>query len=190
MDFALILVIGIGLSMDALAVSITSGLAMRVLRIRYALRIALFFGFFQAIMPVFGWLAGYNLKEWIEGLDHWVAFSLLTYIGGKMIYESIHVRIEERPCAPMNMYRLLVLSMATSMDALAVGLTLSVLQVEIITPALIIGVITFVLSFIGVLIGNRVGHFFENKIEFAGGILLILIGLNILLEHTLNIHIF
>ncbi len=190
MELWLIIVIAVGLSMDAFAVAITSGFAARVLRIRYAFRIALFFGLFQALMPVIGWLAGYGMKEWIEDFDHWIAFGLLGFIGGRMIYESFQTKIEDRPCEPVNIYRLLVLSVATSIDALAVGLSLSFLNVEIIAPSLIIGAITFTLSFAGVYIGNRLGHFFENKIELIGGIILISIGIKILIEHVFCMELF
>lgn len=167
--------------MDAFAVSITSGITVRHLRIKHALKIALFFGFFQAIMPIIGWLSGISLRNIISGFDHWIAFGLLSIIGCKMIYESFKLKKEK--INPQNIYILFILSIATSIDALAVGLSLSFLKVAIILPAIIIGVVTFLLSFFGVYVGNKVGHFFERKIEMIGGLVLIGIGLKILIEH-------
>lgn len=175
--------IGFGLAMDAFAVSIANGLAVKVLRIRHAVRIAIFYGTFQAVMPVLGWLAGYGLREIICEIDHWIAFGLLAFIGSKMIYESYRLEIPDQPCNPLTVYRLLILSFATSIDALAVGLSLSILQAEIVTPALIIGAITFILALTGVFIGNRFGHFFEKKIELVGGLILFGIGIKILIDH-------
>jgi putative Mn2+ efflux pump MntP len=189
-NFWVVIIIALGLAMDAFAVSITSGLTIKILRIRYAFRIALFFGLFQAVMPVMGWLAGYGMKDMITAYDHWIAFGLLGFIGGRMIYESFSKKIVDRPCDPMTIYKLLLLSIATSIDALAVGLTLSFLNVEIIMPSVIIGLVTFGLSFAGVFLGNRFGHFFENKIELIGGIILISIGIKILVEHLLEFSIF
>ncbi len=189
MEFWVIMIIALGLAMDAFAVSITSGFTIKILKIRYAFRIALFFGMFQALMPMIGWLAGYSLKDMITSYDHWIAFGLLSFIGGRMIYESFVPQSEGRPCDPMTIYRLLLLSIATSIDALAVGLTLSFLSVEIITPSLIIGMVTFILSFIGVFFGNRFGHFFESKIEMIGGIILMIIGIKILIEHVFLVNI-
>lgn len=189
MEFWVIMIIALGLAMDAFAVSVTSGFTIKILKIRYAFRIALFFGAFQAFMPMIGWLAGNSLKDMITTYDHWIAFGLLAFIGGRMMYESFRPEGEERPCDPMTVYRLLLLSIATSIDALAIGLTLSFLSVEIITPSLIIGIVTFVLSFFGVFLGNRFGHFFESKIEMIGGIILILIGIKILIEHLFHINL-
>lgn len=169
--------------MDAFAVSITSGSAIKRLHIKHALRIAFFFGAFQALMPVIGWLAGLSLIDVITGIDHWIAFGLLVFIGCKMIYESTLMSSEEKNNNPLNIGVLLMLSIATSIDALAVGLSLSFIKVFIVTPALIIGIITFSLSYLGVYIGNRLGHFFENKFEVVGGIILIGIGIKILAEH-------
>lgn len=171
--------------MDAFAVSITSGLTIKHLKINHALRIALFFGLFQAVMPIIGWLAGFSLRDYISNIDHWIAFGLLSMIGLKMIFESFKMSSDEKEIDPLNIYILLMLSIATSVDALAVGLSLSILRVSIVTPAIIIGIITFILSLIGVFIGDRFGHFFEKKIEILGGLILIGIGLKILIEHLL-----
>jgi putative Mn2+ efflux pump MntP len=183
-----ILFIAFGLAMDALAVSITSGLTIKSLRISNALTIALFFGSFQAFMPVIGWIVGLSARDFITGIDHWIAFGLLSLIGCKMIFESTKIGSKEKEIDPLNIYVLLILAIATSIDALAVGLSLSFLKVAIVTPAIIIGIVTFMVSFLGVFVGNRFGHFFENKIEIIGGLTLIGIGIKILIEHlVLNI---
>ena len=185
MDIITVIAIAFGLAMDAFAVSITSGITIKRLKINHALKIALFFGLFQAIMPLVGWLAGLSLRGFIAEIDHWIAFGLLSFIGCKMIYESIAVQSKEKQINPLNIYVLLMLSVATSIDALAVGVSFAFLKISIVTPAIVIGTITFILSFFGVFIGNRIGHFFENKIEIAGGLILIGIGVKILLEHLI-----
>ena len=183
MDSLTIIIIAVGLAMDAFVVSIVSGGAYRQLHVKHALRMAIFFGAFQAFMPLIGSLAGLSLREYIARYDHWIAFGLLAAVGGKMIYESSKIKsVEENP-DPSNMFVLLVLSVATSIDALAVGITLSLLAGSIIVAVIIIGLITFVLSYLGVYIGKRFGHFFESKMEALGGIILIGIGTKILIEH-------
>jgi len=183
MQMLTLLFIAVGLAMDAFAVSITSGLAIKKLHIKHAFTIAFAFGLFQAVMPMIGWLAGLSLRDFISGVDHWIAFGLLTTIGVKMIYESVKIGEDEKAIDPLNIYVLLVLSIATSIDALAVGVTFAFLKIFIATPAIIIGLVTFLFSFLGVYIGDRMGHFFENKIELIGGLILIAIGVKILLEH-------
>ncbi len=183
MDLTTLLLIALGLAMDAFAVSITNGITIKHQRIHNALKIGLFFGAFQALMPSIGWLAGLSLREFIGGIDHWIAFGLLSLIGGKMIYESIKVGSEEKTSNALGLFVLFMLSVATSIDALAVGLSFALLKISIVTPILVIGLVTFVLSFLGVFIGNKVGHFFENKIEILGGLILIGIGVKILIEH-------
>ena len=178
-----IVIIAIGLAMDAFAVSIVSGAAYKQLNIKHAFRLALFFGGFQAFMPIIGFLAGLTVKEYIANYDHWVAFGLLSAVGAKMIYESTKIKPARQDSEHLNILVLLALSVATSIDALAVGITLSLLRISIITAAVIIGLVTFVLSYIGVFIGKNFGHFFENKIEALGGLVLIGIGCKILLEH-------
>ncbi|HCE97552.1 MAG: hypothetical protein A2X34_10110 [Elusimicrobia bacterium GWC2_51_8] len=181
-----ILFIALGLSMDAFAVAVAGGATMKKLHIPRALKMGFFFGGFQVIMPALGWLAGFRLKNYISGFDHWVAFGLLGFIGGKMIYESFEME-EEQNCAgkpsPFDTGTLTMLSIATSIDALAVGLTFSMLTVSIAGPALIIGLVTFIVSIFGVALGSKVGHFFEKRIEALGGLILIAIGLKILFEH-------
>jgi len=175
--------IGIGLAMDCFAVSITSGITIKNLRINNALQIALFFGSFQALMPVIGWFAGLGLRDFITGVDHWVAFGLLSLIGLKMIYESAKLESGKKEIDPLNIYVLSMLSIATSIDALAIGVSFAFLKISLVTSIIVIGTITFLLSFIGVFVGNRAGHFFENKIELAGGLILIGMGTKILIEH-------
>ena len=183
MDFITITVIAIALAMDAFAVSIVSGAAYKQLHIKHTIRIALFFGAFQALMPLIGYLAGLGVQEYIADYDHWIAFSLLSGVGAKMIYESFKIRPAKGNFDPANTLVLLVLSVATSIDALAIGLTLSLLEISIIIAVIIIGVVTFMLSYAGVVVGKRFGHFFENRIEAVGGVILIVIGLKILLQH-------
>jgi putative Mn2+ efflux pump MntP len=183
MDMLNIIFIAFGLAMDAFAVSITSGLTINNLKIKHAFRIALFFGLFQAIMPLIGWLSGLTIKDFVMSIDHWIAFILLSFIGCKMIYESTKIKSENIKTNPLNMYTLLMLSIATSIDALAVGISFAFILISIITPVIIIGVVTFILSFVGVFIGDLKGHLFEGKIEILGGIILIGIGLKILVEH-------
>jgi len=180
MDLITIIFIAIALAMDAFAVSIVSGLTIKSLKIQNALMIALFFGLFQGIMPIVGWLAGLSFRDLISSIDHWIAFGLLGAIGCKMIYESSKMEGSKKNIDPLNLYILLILSIATSIDALAVGLSLSFLKVSIAFPAIVIGIITFSLSVIGVYIGDRFGHFFEKKIEIIGGLILICIGIRIL----------
>jgi putative Mn2+ efflux pump MntP len=183
MHWVMIIVIAVGLAMDAFAVSIVSGSTYKQLHIRHALRMAAFFGGFQAFMPLIGSLAGLSLKEYITTYDHWIAFGLLSAVGGKMIYESFKIKSVEDNPDPSSILVLLVLSVATSIDALAIGVTLSLITSSIALAVVIIGLTTFVLSYFGVLIGKRFGHFFENKIEILGGLILIAIGVKILVEH-------
>jgi len=181
-----IIVVAVGLALDAFVVSIVSGSAYKQLHVKHALRMALFFGGFQALMPLIGFMAGLSVKEYIEFCDHWIAFGLLCAVGIKMIYESFKIKSIEEKFDPSNIFVLLMLSVATSIDALAIGITLSLITSSIIAAVIIIGLITFVLSYLGVYIGKRFGHFFENKIEAVGGIILIGIGVKILFEHLLS----
>ncbi len=183
MKILTILFIAVGLSMDAFAVAVVTGSVYKEFKVRHALRMALSFGGFQAVMPVIGFLAGLGLKDYIEAYDHWVAFALLSFVGGKMIYESFKIDAVERNRDPSNPLVLLALSFATSIDALAVGITLSLLETPILLAVTIIGLVTFGLSYAGVAIGKRFGHFFESKVEIVGGIILIAIGIKIVVEH-------
>ena len=179
-----IFLVGVGLSMDAFAVSVCKGLKMRRLSPGQTAVIALFFGGFQALMPLIGWLLGRQFETYITNIDHWVVFVLLAFIGGKMIVDAI--REEEGVSDGGNAFdirELLVLAVATSIDALAVGISFAFLQMSIWVPISLIGVTTFVLSAIGVFIGHKFGARWESRAELAGGVILVLIGLKILLEH-------
>jgi putative Mn2+ efflux pump MntP len=183
MDGISTLLIAIGLAMDAFAVSVTGGATITDDRLKSAFTAALFFGAFQAFMPVIGWLGGLEFSDFAAGFDHWIAFGLLVLIGGKMIHESVTTGPgEQRVANLLNLRLLTLLAVATSIDALAVGVTFAFLDVSIIVPVVVIGIVTFALSFLGVFIGNRFVGFFENRIEIVGGLILIGIGLKILLE--------
>jgi putative Mn2+ efflux pump MntP len=184
MDFITIVVISVALAMDAFAVSVASGAAYKQLHVKHTLRIAVFFGGFQALMPLVGALAGLSFKEYIADYDHWVAFVILSAVGGKMIYESYKIKEAQKNYSPSNILVLLALSVATSIDALAIGITLSLVAASIVTAVIVIGLVTFLLSYIGVMLGKKFGHVFENKIEVVGGLVLIALGVKILLEHT------
>lgn len=183
MGLITITIIAFALAMDAFAVSIVSGTAYKQLKVKHAFRIAVFFGGFQAFMPLIGALAGLSVKEYIANYDHWMAFGLLSAVGGKMIYESFKIKPAKENFDPSNIFILLVLSVATSIDALAIGVTLPLITSSIGTAVVIIGLVTFVLSYLGVFIGEKSGHFFESKIEALGGLILIALGLKILIEH-------
>lgn len=185
MDFFSIIVIAVGLAMDAFAVSVASGVTMKQMGLRQTLTIAASFALFQAFMPVIGWFAGLSFRNYIAAYDHWIVFGLLAGIGIKMIYESRRREDDEEVKPVMSGGRLLLLSIATSIDALAVGLSFAILSINILAPALIIGFVTGGLSHAGIILGRKVGHLFEGKIEIIGGVILILIGLKILLQHTI-----
>ena len=177
-----ILLIALGLAMDSFSVAIANGLSTKTFQIAKALKIAAFFGFFQGIMPIIGWLAGVHIMDLIANYDHWVAFFLLAFIGSKMIYESLKNESNTLVSSP-SIKVLLILSVATSIDALAVGLSLSLLNISIIIPATVTGIVTFSLSFFGVYLGGKFGRFLKSKVESLGGLILLAIGLKILLEH-------
>ena len=181
MDLLCLLLIAVGLSMDAFAVSVAGGIVTKRAHVLHAVRLGTFFGLFQAVMPAVGWLAGSRVSGFITHVDHWVAFGVLSFIGGKMIVESFKLERAERASREMGTLVLLALSVATSIDALAVGFSFAVLDVAIVTPALVIGAVTFVICVFGGLIGSRLGHFFEKNIEILGGLVLIAIGVRILL---------
>lgn len=184
MDISDLLLIAVGLSADAFAVSLCKGLCMKKLNFKHAFIIALFFGVFQAAMPVIGWAAGIRFKSYIENFDHWIAFTLLAFIGLKMLWEAFQKEKETTECeVRLNFRELLILAVATSIDALAVGFSFAILQVKIIFPVVTIGLTTFLLSFCGVCIGHRFGMKFKRIAEIAGSLVLILIGVKILLDH-------
>ena len=180
--------IGVGLSMDAFAVSICKGLSMRKVDKKYMLVLAAFFGGFQALMPTLGWLLGSQFQSYITAIDHWIAFILLALIGGKMILDVIKEKGENEEVCPDDSVRIdlrefFLLAVATSIDALAVGITFAFLQVKLASSVTIIGCITFCFTIAGVLIGNVFGTKFKDKATILGGIILIGIGVKILLEH-------
>lgn len=185
MGFIELALIAVGLSMDAFAVAVCKGLGMRQLNIRQAFLIALFFGGFQALMPVAGWALGSQFEQLIVPVDHWIAFVLLAIIGGKMLWDSFHEEEGEEGVsdAPLKLGELTMLAVATSIDALAVGITFAFLRVDIVSAAGLVGITTFVLAFAGVVVGHRFGARYEKAATIVGGIVLILIGCKILLEH-------
>jgi len=185
MSFVEIIFIGIGLSMDAFAVALCKGLSMNKINYKAGLLIAAFFGFFQAAMPFIGWLVCKNFEKYITRFDHWIAFALLVFIGVKMIIDTVKESREEEKTEEfqLKIRELFLLAIATSIDALAVGISFAFLNINIYSSIAIIGIITFILSIIGVFIGNKFGTRFKTKAGYAGGIILILIGVKILLEH-------
>ena len=182
MDALTIVLIAVGLAMDALAVSIAKGIVIKHQRQKTALLLASFFGGFQMLMPTIGYFAGLSLREAIMGIDHWIAFGLLTFIGSKMIYDSIKKEDGERE-ESLRFHSLVTLAVATSIDALMVGLSFAFLQTQILAPILVIGLITFLLSLMGFFFGCGLGRIFGNKIKIVGGLILLAIGLRILIEH-------
>jgi len=177
-----LVVLSVGLAMDAFAVSVCKGLSIQKLKTSQALTVGLWFGAFQALMPLAGWLLGRALADLIEAVDHWVAFALLAAIGGKMLWEAFSG--ESEGCdASLSFGVMLTLAVATSIDALAVGITFAVIKVDIVPAVSLIGAVTFALSALGVKIGNLFGARFKGRAEALGGAVLILIGLKILLEH-------
>ena len=176
------LLIGIGLSMDAFAVSVCKGLAMEKITAGKAVIVGVWFGGFQALMPLLGYLAGSRFSGYIEKIDHWIAFVLLALIGGNMIREALSDE-EDEESASLAFLEMLMLAVATSIDALAVGITFAFLRVQILTAILLIGMTTFLISVAGVRIGNVFGLRYKKKAEIAGGIILIGIGIRILLQH-------
>lgn len=185
--FIELFLIGAGLAMDAFAVSVCKGLAMRKVNKKQAVVIGLFFGGFQALMPFIGWALGIQFESYITNIDHWIAFVLLAFIGGKMIVEALKPEDENVEIGqmdpPLDLKEMFLLAIATSIDALAVGITFAFLNYPIVEAITIIGVVTFVISIGGVYVGNFFGNKYKNKAELAGGIILVIIGLRILLSH-------
>ena len=191
MGFLELLFVGIGLSMDAFSVAVCKGLQMRRIRWGRTLTVAAFFGGFQALMPLIGWLLGKQFEQYIVAIDHWVAFILLLFIGGKMILDVIKESREGKcPCeeegqsdkdAPFHLGELAVMALATSIDALAAGVSIGLMGAPIVPSALFIGCVTFLISSAGVWIGHRFGEKYRSGAQIAGGIILILIGIRLLL---------
>jgi len=183
MDFLSLFLLAVGLSMDAFAVSICKGLSLKKIQFKHALIVGLWFGGFQALMPVIGYFLGAQFKDAIASYDHWIAFGLLILIGGNMIREAVFDKDEPETDSALSFRSMLVLAVATSIDALAVGVTFAFLDVNIWTSVALIGVTTCILSMIGVKVGSVFGAKYEKKAEFIGGVILILLGVKILLEH-------
>lgn len=182
MSLLSLFVLAVGLSMDAFAVAICKGLAMKQITVKKACIVGLWFGGFQALMPFIGYVLGSQFEQYITPIDHWIAFVLLGFIGLTMIKESLS-KEEEEANDSLDAKTMFLLAIATSIDALAVGISLAFLQVDILPAVSFIGIVTFILSSIGVKIGNVFGMKYKSKAELAGGIILIAIGLKILLEH-------
>lgn len=180
-----ILLLGVGLAMDAFAVSICKGLSMKKMNWKNAVIIALYFGVFQALMPLIGYFLGVTFESLVTTFDHWIAFILLSLIGGKMIKESFDSE-DDKKNDKVDFKTMVVLAVATSIDALAVGITFAFFDVNLMLAISSIGIITFIISILGVKIGNRFGDKYQSKAELMGGVILVLLGIKILLEH-LNI---
>lgn len=183
MSFFEILLIAVGLALDAFAVSLGAGTTRFVNGPRPVFRLSFHFGLFQALMPVIGWLAGSSVERYIAPFDHWVAFALLAFVGARMIRSGLDPNGEPRAADPSRGGTLIMLAVATSIDALAIGLSLAVLRVDIIYPAVVIGLVAAGLSLVGLMTGNRLGRTFGKRMEVAGGLVLIAIGLRVVLSH-------
>jgi putative Mn2+ efflux pump MntP len=187
MDLLTLLGLAVALAMDAFAVALGAGLTLSRLDGGHLFRFGFHFGLFQGMMPILGWLAGLSIQKWIADYDHWIAFALLGFVGGKMIREALSARDEERAGSdPTRGMTLIMLSVATSIDALAVGLSLAVLGVSIWLPALVIALVAAVFTVAGMLLGRRIGARWGPRVEIVGGLVLIGIGVRILVEHTLG----
>ncbi len=188
MSIVEIIFISISLAMDAFAVSISNGMLLEKIKAKYAIKFGIFFGFFQFIMPIIGYYLTNLLGKQILNFDHWIAFILLNIIGFKMIIETF--KQEENNISDdkniLSIKNLIVLAIATSIDALAVGVSFSVIKVNIFMPSLIIGIVAFIFSFVGVLIGKKISSLFSKNAERIGGLILIIIGFKILIEHLSN----
>ena len=182
MNYIEILLIGVSLASDAFAVSICKGLSMKNYDHKKSLTIGIYFGIFQGIMPIIGYFLGTTFKDLIINIDHWIAFVLLSSIGSNMIRESFSKTIENNN-DKVDIKTMIPLSIATSIDALAIGVTLSFLKTNIIITSITITTITLILSILGVKLGNKFGIKYKNKAEFIGGLILIIMGIKILLEH-------
>lgn len=185
MDWLTIFGIALALAMDAFAVALAAGAVINPITRRHLFRLGFHFGLFQALMPIAGWLLGMTVQKWIASYDHWIAFVLLAVVGGRMIHEAFADEEDKAASDPTRGLTMVMLSVATSIDALAVGLSLAMLNVSVWRPAVVIGLVAGVLTVIGMLLGRRLGHNWGKRVEICGGLVLCLIGLKILLEHTL-----
>jgi manganese efflux pump family protein len=184
MDWMSLIALACALAMDAFAVAIVTGLTLNPLSKRQVFRLSFHFGLFQALMPIIGWIAGNALYRYIAAFDHWVALGLLAFVGGRMFWEALH-KDEEKTASkdPTSGWDLVILSVATSIDALAVGLSLAMIGSTILIPAIIIGIVAATFTITGMLLGRRIGALWGKRVEAGGGLILIAIGLKILLEH-------
>lgn len=180
-----IILIAVSLALDAFAVSVSSGISTPGFGPRQAVKMGCWFGAFQFLMPLAGWMLGSSVSAYIEAVDHWVAFGLLALIGGRMVWGAVQKGGGEQTAAPADLSaaRLATLAVATSIDALAVGVSMAFMAVDILGSALIIGAVAFLLSVIGGLVGRRLGRLFQRRAELAGGLVLVAIGVKILAEH-------
>ncbi|MCE1188354.1 MAG: manganese efflux pump MntP family protein [Ignavibacteria bacterium] len=185
MSFTEVILLALSLALDAFAVSISCGSNGSLRGRRESVRLAFHFGIFQALMPVIGWFVGYSIKDFVIAYDHWLALVMLSAIGAKMLYEAFTRSEEEIPMNAAKGWTMVSLSVATSIDALIVGVTLAFLRINVYYPAVIIGIITSILSLIGIKLGRKLNERFGKIMEFVGGIVLILLGVKILLEHIL-----
>jgi manganese efflux pump family protein len=185
MNFIEILLIALSMAMDAFAVCLGAGTHVRISGPRPIFRLAFHFGLFQFLMPIIGWLAGTTIVGYISAYDHWIAFGLLAFVGIRMIRSGFGAEEEQQKKDPSRGWTLVLLAIATSIDALAVGFSLGIVGVNIWYPAFVIGVVTGLISWLGIFLGNRLGQMFGKRMEMIGGIILLLIGIRILLAHLL-----
>jgi len=185
MDFLSLLFIALALAMDAFAVALAAGAVLYPVSRRQLFRLGFHFGLFQGLMPILGWLAGRSVQTLISAYDHWIAFGLLAYVGGKMIHEAFADDDDSPGTDPTKGLTMVMLSIATSIDALAVGLSLAVVGITIWTPAVVIGITASILTVTGMLLGGKVGPIWGKRVEIIGGVVLIGIGVKILMEHLL-----
>jgi putative Mn2+ efflux pump MntP len=186
-DFLTVIFIAIGLAMDALAVSLGIGTTQYANGRRPIFRLSFHFGLFQFLMPVIGWLGGLSIQSFIADFDHWIAFGLLAFVGGRMIRSGLNSESESHASDPSRGGMLVLLSIAVSIDALAIGLSLAVIQVNVLYPAVIIGIVTGLLSLIGLRVGGRLGQAFGKRMEIIGGVILLAIGLRVLISHLFGV---
>jgi manganese efflux pump family protein len=184
MDWASLLALACALAMDALAVAIVTGLTLHQLTKRHVFRLAFHFGLFQALMPIIGWTVGNAVHRYISEFDHWIAFGLLAFVGGRMLWGAVRKDEETEPAGdPTSGWALILLSVATSIDALAVGLSLAMVGSPIIVPSVVIGVVAAAFTAMGMLLGRQIGSLWGKRVEAAGGVILVLIGAKIVVEH-------
>ncbi|HIP38536.1 MAG TPA: manganese efflux pump [Desulfocapsa sulfexigens] len=183
MDIFFLLFIALALAMDAFAVALAAGAILHPVSKRQFFRLGFHFGLFQGFMPVLGWLAGRSIQSIISAYDHWIAFGLLAYVGGKMIHEAFADEEDTQKTDPTRGMTMVMLSIATSIDALAVGLSLAVVGITIWTPAVVIGITASILTVTGMVLGGKVGQIWGKRVEIIGGMVLIGIGIKILVEH-------